>query len=224
MAEIKEAEIMRIKRSQIELATYNPREISKDNKKRLESGMKKYGLVSTLVWNKRTGVLVSGHQRIDVLDKNRKYDEGNDYELTVSVVDLSPKEEAELNVQLNNAAMQGDFDIDKLNDMVKNLDVDIKNLGFSDYDLDVLFSDAGGELDRKLSDIEQVQEDKGILEDIKKERKQMNKEKAEENSAEFYFIVVCDSEKTRTKILNKIGVPASEEYINSDAFVKALKL
>lgn len=222
MAKIKEAEVIRIKRSQIELADYNPRIITKDSQKRLKGDLKKYGLVSTLVWNKRTGVLVSGHQRLAIIDEENKYKDGNDYEISVSVVDLPKKEEAELNVLLNNPSVQGEFDIDKLNDMVKNLDVEINNLGFSDYDLDVLFGDDGGELGRKLQDIEQVEEDKGILEDIKKERKQMNKEKAEENSAEFYFIVVCDSEKTRTKIFNKIGVPTSEEYVSSAALEKVL--
>ena len=199
MAKIKEAEIVKIKRSQISLADYNPREISKDAKKRLQNGLEKYGLVSTLVWNKRTGTLVSGHQRLSIMDEKNG---GNDYEITVSA----------------------DFDIDKLNDMVKNLDVDINNLGFSDYELDVLFGDEGGELERKLADIDQVKEDKGILEDIKKERAEMNKEKAEENSAEFYFVVVCDSESTRTKILTRLGVPMTEEYVSSAPIVDALNL
>ncbi len=221
MAKIKEAEIVKIKRSQISLADYNPREISKDAKKRLKSGLEKYGLVSTLVWNKRTGTLVSGHQRLTIMDEKNA---GKDYDITVSAVDLSPKEEAELNVQMNNTGIMGDFDFDKLNEMVKNLDVDINNLGFSDYELDMLFGEDGGELERKLADIEQVQEDKGILEDIKKERGEMNKEKAEENSAEFYFVVVCDSEKTRSKILTKLGVPTTEEYVSSAPIVKALNL
>lgn len=221
---IKEAEIVKIKRSQISLADYNPREITKENRKRLKNGLEKFGLVSTLVWNKRTGTLVSGHQRVSIMDEKNNYGNGNDYDITVSVVDLSPKEEAELNVQLNNAAMQGDFDIDKLNDMVKNLDVDINNLGFSDVELDVLFSDDGGELERKLSDIEQVQEDKGVLDDIKKERAKMKIEKEEEASAEYYFIVVCENTAQRTAILEKIGVPAYEEYVNGKAFVKALNL
>lgn len=221
MGKIREAEIVKIKRSQISLADYNPREITKDAKKRLQNGLEKFGLVSTLVWNKRTGTLVSGHQRLAIMDEKNG---GGDYDITVSAVDLSPKEEAELNVQMNNVSMMGDFDIDKLNDMVKNLDVDINNLGFSDYELDVLFGDDGGELERKLADIDQVKEDKGILADIKKERAEMNKEKAEENSAEFYFVVVCDSEKTRTKILTRLGVPITEEYVSSAPIVDALNL
>lgn len=221
MGKIREAEIIKIKRSQISLADYNPREITKDAKKRLQNGLEKFGLVSTLVWNKRTGTLVSGHQRLAIMDEKNG---GGDYDITVSAVDLSPKEEAELNVQMNNMSMMGDFDIDKLNDMVKTLDVDINNLGFSEYELDVLFSGDGGELEKKLQDIEQVQEDKGILDDIKKERAKMNKEKEEENSAEFYFVVVCENEKQRTSILQKIGVPAYEEYVNGNAFVKALNI
>ena len=45
-------------------ASYNPRKISKKAFEGLEVSLKKFGDISGIVWNKRTGNLVSGHQRV----------------------------------------------------------------------------------------------------------------------------------------------------------------
>jgi hypothetical protein len=68
-SKLEKYEIKTIHRSQINLAKYNPRFIDEKNRKQLEAGLKKHGLVETLVWNERTGNLVSGHQRIQIMDK-----------------------------------------------------------------------------------------------------------------------------------------------------------
>jgi ParB-like chromosome segregation protein Spo0J len=93
-----------IQRSQIKSAEYNPRGISKDARKRLKNMLAKHGLVSSLTWNKRTGNLVAGHQRLSILDELEK---GQDYALNVDVVDVDETEEKKLNIQLNNPSMQG---------------------------------------------------------------------------------------------------------------------
>ena len=88
-----------ISRDQIHGAEYNPRIISEDAKKRLRKMLAKHGLVQPLVWNRRTGNLVSGHQRLAALDSLEK---SKNYDLLVAVVDVSEREERVLNVQLNN--------------------------------------------------------------------------------------------------------------------------
>lgn len=71
-----------ISRDQIQNAPYNPRIMDKEAKKRLKNAIRKHGLVSALTWNRRTGNLVGGHQRLEQLDAL----EGNQqYELTVNV-------------------------------------------------------------------------------------------------------------------------------------------
>ena len=108
-----------INRSDIKNAPYNPRIMDEDAKKRLRKNIAKHGLVSALTWNKRTGNLVGGHQRLEQLDSLER---SKDYELTVCVVDVDEKEEATLNVQLNNPSMQGWWDMDKLADMTDDFD------------------------------------------------------------------------------------------------------
>ena len=44
-----------ITRDKIKTADYNPRLIDEDNLKKLTKGIREHGLVTPLVWNKRTG-------------------------------------------------------------------------------------------------------------------------------------------------------------------------
>jgi hypothetical protein len=207
-------EIKKIKRSQIKVAAYNPRTITDEARKRLKKGLKKFGLVQPLVWNETTGTLVSGHQRLSIMDETYKYPD-NDYTLTVSVVHLSEKDEKILNVQLNNQDMMGEFDYDALRDMqFEAPDLDL--LGFSDSGLDLVFGENGGEIGQLVSDSEEAEQAKDKLDEIKNERQQMNKQKDAENSASFYFIVVCEDEAQRTAIMKKMGVPIYEEFVTAD--------
>ena len=88
--------------------------MSKETKKRLKDGLQKHGLVSTLTWNERTGNLVGDHQILEQLDSLER---NKNYSLDVCVIDVDEKEEAILNVHLNNPSMQGDWDLDKLAEM-----------------------------------------------------------------------------------------------------------
>ena len=61
-----------ISRDQIKNAPYNPRIMDDGAKKRLKKNIARHGLVSALTWNKRTGNLVGGHQRLEQLDALEK--------------------------------------------------------------------------------------------------------------------------------------------------------
>src|SRR5262245_10514883 len=77
--------IRKIAISKINRAPYNPRkklEKADPEYQKLLRSINEFGLVEPLIWNKRTGNLVGGHQRLTVL-----VDEGAT-EVDVSVVDL----------------------------------------------------------------------------------------------------------------------------------------
>lgn len=61
-----------INRSMIKNAEYNPRIMDEKAKKRLKNTIRTHGIVSALTWNKRTGNLVGGHQRLEQLDALEK--------------------------------------------------------------------------------------------------------------------------------------------------------
>ena len=84
-------------------APYNPRKITDKALEGLAASLRRFGVVEPIIWNKQTGYVVGGHQRLKVLKK-----EGLKA-AQVIVVDLSPEDEIELNVTLNNQKTMGAF-------------------------------------------------------------------------------------------------------------------
>lgn len=199
-----------IRRSDIHGAEYNPRVISEDARKRLRKMLAKHGLVQPLVWNKRTGNLVSGHQRLAALDSLER---SQDYDLQVAVVDVDEREERVLNVQLNNPSMQGEWDLDKLTEMADAANISPDEFGFSDGDISVLFGD-DSPLAEMLADDENVTEAKNTLKEIKEHRAESMAKMQEAQAADFYFTVVCENEAQKKAILKALGIPDWESFAN----------
>ncbi len=135
--------IQKIPLSRINPASYNPRrDLKPDDKeyKQLVKSMDEFGCVEPLVWNKRTGNLVGGHQRFKViLAQGAK-------EAQVSVVDLSLEKEKALNIALNK--IRGDWDRTKLaeliDELVKTPQIDIESVGFDMPEAEQLIADILG--------------------------------------------------------------------------------
>ena len=198
-----------IQRKDIKTASYNPRQIDDENKKRLQKGIQENGLVEPLVWNRRTGNLVSGHQRLAIIDKLER---SQNYELDVSVIDVDEQTEKKLNVQLNNTSMQGSFDLDMLGNLALEFEGGLSDLGFSDFDIEYMYG-ANEKFQELLPDTAAVEATKADIKDIKENRAAMQEKYAEEQSADFYFVVVCQSQEEKTKFLNSISVSPYEIYI-----------
>lgn len=116
-----------IHRRQIQGAPYNPRKISDDSRRRLRDNLKRVGLVNALVWNRRTGNLVSGHQRLSILDALMRTD---NYLLPVDVVDLDEVAEKEQNLFLNNPDAQGMWDLERVEAILKEGQVNLDHVAF----------------------------------------------------------------------------------------------
>jgi len=206
------------------MAAYNPRTISKENAKKLKESLETFGLVEPLIWNKRTGNLVAGHQRLTLLDKESK---SKDYEITVSEIDVDERTEKKLNVVLNNRSLAGEFDADLLMDLLADHEYTFTDFGFDVQEAEVLFG-ANDRFDEIFS-VEGNSEYQGVKEniteiaDLKKRRKEQEKESSRETSAEFYFTVVCLDEADKHQLLDALGVPGYEQYVLSSAFDRLLK-
>ena len=123
----------------IKPAVYNPRRDLKPDDpeyKKLAKSMKEFDLVEPLVWNKRSGNLVGGHQRLKVLKDMGKT------EVEVSVVDLSDSKEKALNLALNK--ISGEWDNVALKNLLEELDSgilpDIEITGFDDKEIEDLMT------------------------------------------------------------------------------------
>jgi len=119
------------------LAPYNPRTISPEMLDSLSASIGRFGLVEPVIWNRHTGCVVGGHQRLKVL-------QAQGVERTdVVVVDLSPEEERLLNLALNK--VQGDWDLPKLALVLEELqlaDEDLSLAGFQEEEIGEIFGEA----------------------------------------------------------------------------------
>lgn len=130
-SELKDWPIEQKKLSDLTPAAYNPRIISSSAKQGLAASLEKYGLVQSIVWNKRSSNIVGGHQRWKVL--NDQF--GPDHVVDVVVVDLNDTDEVALNIALNNPQIQGDFTdktLEMLEEVAKQSQEEFSNLKLSD--------------------------------------------------------------------------------------------
>lgn len=201
-----------ISRDMIKNAPYNPRIMDPKAKKRLKKNIAKHGLVAALTWNKRTGNLVGGHQRLEQLDALEK---NKDYELTVCVVDVDEKEEAALNVQLNNPSMQGEWDLDKLANMAEEFDLDMsEDLGFTESDIDFMFE--GDDRFSQLFNTQESENVRGDIEKVKEARKKGMERVKERGEINWYTTIVFETEKDRDAFMKEISIPKYERFITED--------
>jgi DNA modification methylase len=116
-------------------AEWNPSTITDEQLRILAKNIDEWGFVEPIVWNRRTGRVVGGHQRLKVLLARRFT------ETEVVAVDLSEKREKALNIALNKTG--GGFDLPALAGILAELDsagVDTELAGFPEAELEQLLS------------------------------------------------------------------------------------
>ena len=119
-------------------ADYNPRKDLKPGDaeyEKLKRSIEQFGYVEPVIWNKTTGRVVGGHQRLKVL-----MDMGMT-EVDCVVVEMDEDKEKALNIALNK--ISGDWDKDKLALLIADLqgaDFDVSLTGFEPAELDDLLN------------------------------------------------------------------------------------
>ena len=120
-------------------ADYNPRKDLQPGDpeyEKLKRSIEQFGYVEPVIWNKQTGRVVGGHQRLKVLN------DSGITEVDVVVVDMNTEKEKALNIALNK--ISGEWDTDKLALVIADLqgaDFDVSLTGFDPEELDDLFRD-----------------------------------------------------------------------------------
>lgn len=132
--------IEKLKTKSLIPADYNPRKDLKAGDPeydKLKQSIQEFGYVEPIIWNKTTGRVVGGHQRLKVL-----LDMGVT-EVDCVVIEMDEDKEKALNVALNK--ISGDWDKDKLMLLITDLqgvDFDVSLTGFDAAELDELFKDS----------------------------------------------------------------------------------
>jgi hypothetical protein len=227
-------EIIKIKRTEIHGADYNPRKISPEARKKLKAKIKKYGLVQPIIVNKRTMNIVGGHQRVSVMDEITR---GGDYELTAAMIDVEEREEAEINIFLNNPSAMGEWDQDLLagiKELYPDMDF-IADLGFDKIDLEFMFT--GTEHIEEFGDVfAPTKEQKKVslsadeIRDIKNKGKEDLK-KAQDTEADhwlddrdnYVLSFVFNNNAEKKAFMDKIKRPANEKFVKAGVLIDILK-
>lgn len=132
-------QIEKIKTKLLIPADYNPRKDLKPGDpeyEKLKRSLEEFGYVEPVIWNRTTGRVVGGHQRLKIL-LNMGMEE-----VDCVVVEMDEEKEKALNIALNK--INGDWDKEKLALLITDLnaaDFDVSLTGFDPGELDDLFKD-----------------------------------------------------------------------------------
>jgi hypothetical protein len=191
--------------------------------KKLKASIRKFGAVGGFVWNENTKTLVSGHQRISVLDELNKYPE-NDYQVKVEKINVDEKTEKEINIALNNRRMQGDFDSDAISKIIN--DIDLSAIGFDMTDISMFGIDMEPLLDQSI-DFESDSEENKIKrkQDVRNHQARIKNERDDKDRGanSFVTLVFASSKEARTFLI-KFGYTDDMQFIDGIEFSNKVEL
>ena len=183
-------------REELKNAPYNPRTISASAKKKLLANLKKVGLLgSCVVWNRTTGNIVAGHKRVESLDA---LEGKSNYNLRVTVVEMDEVTEKEQNVFMNNKEAQGDFDMEQLEELLKE-DLNVENMGFDLADKFKMFGFDSLDTEEAIETAEKLRESRNLFDQIKKKNN-------DRDADDFYCVVVFKDNQGRQELARRLGV------------------
>jgi len=133
--------IERKKLTELTKAPYNPRKITPEQATSLQRSLTEFGTVEPIIWNKQTGHIVGGHQRLDALQALGETD------TDVLIVDMPEEREQALNIALNK--ISGDWDNGMLSDVLLSMHEELRQLtGFSEDEIAALLPNESSEENR----------------------------------------------------------------------------
>lgn len=206
-------DVQEMARDQLTAAAYNPRQISDAEKSQLKAALKRHGLVEPMVWNKRTGNLVSGHQRIAIMDTLMGT---KDYRLSMSVIDVDEKREKELNVLLNNTHAMGSFDLNLLKSVFEDPDVSVAGAGFSQSDMMQMFGESI--FTNRSADLQDFSD---TLAKIAGQYDAIATKNRKKSDTEHFLVFVFRSGEQVSKFLSDNGLE-DNRYQNGEALIEKL--
>jgi hypothetical protein len=223
---VKQSETITINRSHINLNPVNPKKHSKEAIEEQKRNFKYCGFLGGLVWNKTTGNLISGHKRLMTLDLINGYDgsETTDYEVKVESIELTIKQEREQLIYMDSKRTNTPQDYELLALIIPELD--IKNTGLNQYDIDIIKSlvpeSNFGDNEQIKKDIEETELDYNKkIEHNKNVKSQMNKNNASVQQAS-HFTVIFETYNDKAEYLESIGINGDDVFITSDTFLSKL--
>jgi hypothetical protein len=201
-----------IHRKDLKGAEYNPRYLPPAAKAKLRESLQRVGLVQPIVWNKTTGNIVGGHQRLSQIDA---LEDSSDYSLTVAVVEVDEKREKEINILLNNTMVAGEWDLEKLKELLE--EVDKINTGFDEAEFMKLFGEAASN-SKKVEESEMLK----LRETMEAAYSALDKRNLLKDDTDFYNVVVFESHAERLEFLKEFGFE-DNRYLSGRVLAQILR-
>lgn len=126
-------EIQKVSIDKLKLAKYNPRKNLKPGDpeyEKLKRSIQEFGYIEPIIWNKRTGNVIGGHQRLKILR------ELGEKEPECVIVDMDEIQEKALNIALNK--ISGQWDVPMLKDLLQELDTGAFDMAITGFDVQEL--------------------------------------------------------------------------------------
>lgn len=147
---------------------YNPRQIDELSADALSASLESFGDISGIVFNRRTGNLVTGHQRRqallkqygDLTLKNGALVASDGSTFALRVVDWDIQKEKAANIAANSRLLSGEFTAEARNVLA--------DLGLSELLESLRFDELKSELPLLLSDVKFPEIDDSIADSVKK--------------------------------------------------------
>jgi len=202
-------DFVEIERSQIKAAEYNPRQITDAARRKLKAAISKVGMLAPVTWNRITGNLVGGHQRISALDAINR---GKGYKIRVAAVEMTEAEEKAANILLNNPEAQGEWDFDQLNALLKDPDLDLTAAGMGAADVFKIIGEDSPDavLDECERQVAEAHEQADKIQEI-----------ANEKDDRFYLVVVFKNYAARLEFTERMKLD-DNRYVSAEDLQMAL--
>lgn len=227
-------DVSTVPRSQIQLAEFNPRLIDADEKRRLKKSLEANGLSECLIWNKTTGRLLSGHQRLSILDKSAP--EG-DWLVPVIIRELDEIQEKQLLVAMNNRKAQGRDDDYKLGLILQTPGISIEACAFDLGQIKTILPQiapaipiVAAELAKNSAEWKQEKIDQRNREDAAVQRimdgqrlNDKDEAKVLEEDDQFYLVAVWPDFAGKVKSLQALGINPLERFVKGEVVEELIK-
>jgi ParB-like chromosome segregation protein Spo0J len=204
-------------------ADYNPRTITKPELDRLKKAIEEFGDLGGIVFNRRTGRLVGGHQRVKVIPKDaiiEKTDlsapsrtgtaahgfiviDGEKY--SYREVDWDESREKAANIAAN--AHGGDWDEAKLGELLKELSADVNfDIDLTGFTLAEVYQTIGGDplhdtADRLMTISDQLRKSREAFKEVQKKLEETD------DIMDCYLVVVFKNSEERKKFTDALSLP-----------------
>ena len=172
---------------------------------KLKRSITQFGYVEPVIWNKKTGNIIGGHQRLTVL-KDLGYTE-----IDCVVLDIDELKEKALNIALNK--IQGEWDEDKLAELLSTIDGEGFDVTFTGFDI--------SEVDELLNSFycKEAEEDEFDYEESEKEIKENG---SITNNGDIWKLgnhkLICGNNTDEKTYINLLGKELAQLAVTSPIF------